>query len=197
MRARDLPYWDPLVRITHWWIAAAVILNALILEEGEVPHVWVGYAAAGLLALRLAWGVFGVGAARFATFPPDPFAALRHVRAMWNRQDDGPYPSHNPLGALMAYALWAMLAIVVVTGIAMKGDPFAPMSDTGQLRWEQHEDTEDHDREDDGEELLEEVHELAANLLLVLSVLHVGGVIFESRRIGRNLVGPMTWRARR
>lgn len=197
MHPRDLPYWDPLVRITHWGIAAAVILNALVLEEGEVPHVWVGYAAAGLLALRLAWGVFGVGAARFATFPPSPAAALRHLRAMWRGQDDGPHPSHNPLGALMAYALWAMLAIVVATGIAMKGDPFAPMSASGQLRWEEHGETEDNDHEDEGEEILEEVHELAANLLLVLSVVHVGGVILESRRSGRNLVGAMTWRARR
>lgn len=196
MRAGPLPYWDPLVRLTHWGIAAAVILNALILEEGEVAHVWVGYTAAALLALRLGWGLFGVGAARFAAFPPDPAAALRHVRALWRGQDDGPHPSHNPLGALMAYALWAMLALVVTTGIAMKGDPFAPMSPTGELLWEKHE--EDHDEDGTGEEneVLEEVHELAANTLLLLSILHVGGVALESRRSGRNLVGAMTWRAR-
>ena len=37
----------------------------------------------------------------------------------------------------------------------------------------------------------EEVHEVAANLILVLVVLHVAGVAAESRAMGRNLVAPM------
>ena len=37
----------------------------------------------------------------------------------------------------------------------------------------------------------EEIHEMAANLLLLLAVLHVAGVVFESRAMRRNLVAPM------
>ena len=51
--------WDPLVRISHWGIAAAVILNGLILEGGDQAHILVGYAALSLLAVRLVWGLVG------------------------------------------------------------------------------------------------------------------------------------------
>ncbi len=37
-----------------------------------------------------------------------------------------------------------------------------------------------------------EIHEVFANLILLLAVLHIGGVLIESRALGRNLVRPMT-----
>jgi cytochrome b len=43
----------------------------------------------------------------------------------------------------------------------------------------------------EGGEMIEEIHEIAANLLLLLALLHVAGVAFESRRLGVNLVRPM------
>lgn len=39
-------------RVLHWSIAAVVVLNAFILEEGDVFHRYLGYAAAGLVAYR-------------------------------------------------------------------------------------------------------------------------------------------------
>jgi cytochrome b len=39
--------------------------------------------------------------------------------------------------------------------------------------------------------LIKEVHELAANLMLVLAVVHVAGVAVESMALKRNLVRPM------
>ena len=72
--------WDPIVRITHWSIALAVLANALVTEEGSGPHIWVGYALAGLLGLRLFWGVVGPAEARFTAFWPSPRKALAHLR---------------------------------------------------------------------------------------------------------------------
>ena len=46
-------------------------------------------------------------------------------------------------------------------------------------------------------EVLEEVHEVASNLLLILAALHVAGVIVESRAMRRNLVAPMLLGERR
>ena len=40
-------------------------------------------------------------------------------------------------------------------------------------------------------EILEEVHEVAANLILLLALLHVAGVVVESRVMGSNLLRPM------
>jgi cytochrome b len=197
---------DPLVRITHWGIAAAVLLNGLILEGGDQPHVLVGYTALSLLALRLVWGLVGTEEARFTAFPPAPGAAFAHIgdilagRTVRHR-------SHNPLGALMVYTLWAMLAVVIATGLAMENDVFpdAPerhaalaaevlpgMVET-PVDWDLGDG--DHD-EDEGEELLEEVHETAANLLLILALVHVGGVVFEMMP-GRSRADPAPWRRER
>jgi len=51
--------WDPLVRLTHWTIALAIILNGSVIGENAQAHIWIGYIALGFLALRLFWGVIG------------------------------------------------------------------------------------------------------------------------------------------
>ena len=43
--------WDPIVRITHWSIALAVLANALVTEEGSGPHIWVGYGLGPIILL--------------------------------------------------------------------------------------------------------------------------------------------------
>lgn len=184
--------WDPLVRLTHWGVAAAVLLNGLIVEEHSLTHIWIGYVAVALLALRLIWGFIGTRPARFSAFPPSIGRAMGHIGDLLagrHRQ----HVSHNPLGALMVYALWGMLTVVSVTGIMMESSPFpttetAAYSDTAG-------DRDDHgagdEYEDEDEEMLEEVHEIAANLLLLLAALHVGGVFMETRLSGVSLVRQM------
>jgi cytochrome b len=71
--------WDPLVRISHWAIAAVVILNALITRGGSAVHVAVGWIGLALLLLRLVWGLVGPAEARFTAFPPNPRAARGHL----------------------------------------------------------------------------------------------------------------------
>ena len=184
------PVWDPLIRLTHWGIAAAVLLNGLITEDGGAIHVWVGWGAFALLLLRHLWGVLGAGPARFSAFPPSPAKAVAHVRDIVAGRHPT-YASHNPAGALMVYALWATLAVVTLTGIGMAGSPFdQPIGGDRELPAEWDED-EDHEREGEGEETLEAIHEAAANLPFLLAALHVAGVAFESRLSRRNLVRPM------
>ena len=195
--------WDPLVRLTHWSVAAAVVINRLVTEGGSQAHVWIGLAVAGLLALRLVWGFIGPVEARFSSFPPSPGRALAHIadiRAGRHVQ----HRSHNPLGALMAYALWATLAVTIASGIAMTGlppkihaeggeGPPAAAATAGEAGEEGEEEGEDEgEGEGEGEEgAAEEIHEIAANLLLVLAALHLVGVAFETRRSGRQIVTAM------
>lgn len=179
--------WDPIVRLTHWGVALAVVLNGLITEDGGQVHVWIGYGALALLTLRLVWGLVGTRRARFAAFPPSLSAARAHLGDLL-RGHYRDYPSHNPLGSLMAYALWGLLAVVTLTGIGMAGSPF----DQRPAFVQQVDGIErDDDEREEGNEVLEEIHEVAANLLLVLAALHVGGVAVESRIARRNLVRPM------
>lgn len=185
------PRWDSLVRLTHWGIAVAIVLNGLVTEEGEGWHIWVGYAAGVLLALRLVWGLIGTRSARFASFPPNPAAALRQLRDITVGRHE-PRVSHNPLGALMAYALWAALAVTVGTGIAM--DQARPAAPTGATLVAEAGEDEEHEGRGgggEGESAFEEVHEVAANLLFLLAALHIAGVAFESRRSGGGLVRAM------
>jgi cytochrome b len=178
--------WDPVVRITHWSTAAAVLLNGMLTEGGEPVHVWIGYAALAMLGLRLAWGLIGPEEARFAAFAPSLAAARVHLsdlRAGRHRT----YRSHDPLGTLMVYALWGTLLAVSATGVAMEADPF-PDSDaraSSAQYWQNGEEAEE------GAEVLEDVHEAAANLLLVLAALHVAGVAVVSRRGNRGLLRAM------
>ena len=74
--------WDPLVRITHWGVALVVVLNGLLVKPGGMAHLWAGWVALALLALRLIWGFVGPKPARFGTFLPDPVGAMRHLSGL-------------------------------------------------------------------------------------------------------------------
>jgi len=183
--------WDPVVRLSHWALALVVLGNAVLTEGGSLPHVWIGWAGLAALSLRMVWGLVGPPPARFAAFPPSLGGGLSHLRDLANGRPK-PYASHNPAGALMAYALWATLAVLIGTGIALTGT--GPL---GAVERQAAVETEDWSTLDLGEargeagEMLEEVHEVAGTLILILAALHVAGVAVESRVLGRNLVRPM------
>lgn len=196
--------WDPVVRLTHWGIAVAVLGNAVLNEGGSVTHVSLGWLAMALLVMRLVWGVLGPKEARFSAFPPNPVAGLRHMGQLLRGRVDH-YPSHNPAGALMVYAFWAALSVVILTGLYMTGGatPMQVADDNAAVAsgdWSaliKDNDGESSDEDKGLRHTLQEVHEVSANLLLVLAALHIAGVFLESRAMRRNLVTPMLLGARR
>jgi len=192
--------WDPLVRASHWLIAGAVIANGLINKPGGTIHIWIGWAVLGLLALRFVWGLFGPAEARFTAFLPDPRAAVSHLLALV-RSKPKEYPSHNPAAAIMVYALWGCLVAVTATGLVMTGarSPVTIAEEKAAVAagdWSVLVNADNHDggAEMTGfREAAEEVHEVAANLMLVLALIHVAGVVVESRSLRRNLIRPMVF----
>lgn len=189
-----LSRWDPVVKLTHWSVVLAVLANAVVTEEGSAAHIWVGYALAAILGLRLLWGLIGPAEARFSAFLPSPRRALAHLREI-RRGTVTEHRSHNPLGALMVYAIWSCLLVIIGTGIAMAGLP----DTNGQLRepeaayasGEAYEEAEEREGGEHEEGAVTEVHEVAANLLYLLILLHIAGVVFETRRSGRKVVLAM------
>lgn len=164
--ARDIQVWDPLVRLIHWSLAATILLDAAILDEDGWAHELVGYAALGLVAARLIWGIVGTRPARFTSFPPNPAAALRHLVRL--RAGGQPlHLSHNPLGALMVYNLWLTVVFLGVTGMMMVNIRFFGM------------------------EWIEELHEAAFVWLMISVALHLAGVAVETLRTGVPLVRAM------
>lgn len=194
-KGQALPHWDPLLRLAHWGIAVVVIANYAFTKEGGSVHIAFGWAGMALLLLRLIWGFVGPREARFASFPPNPLAALRHLGGLL-RGKAPHYPSHNPAGAMMAYALWACLAVLMLTGLGMSGlSPFAQADLEAAVADGDWSVLVEEDGEAEGEspygDVLKEVHEVAANLIVILALLHVAGVAVESRAMRRNLVAPM------
>lgn len=194
-KGQALPSWDPLLRLAHWGIAGVVLANYAFTKEGGSVHIALGWAGMALLLLRLIWGFVGPREARFASFPPNPMAALRHLGGLL-RGKAPQYPSHNPAGALMAYALWACLAVLMLTGLGMSGlSPFAQADLEAAVAEGDWSVLVEEDGDAEGEspyaDVLEEVHEVAANLILILALLHVAGVAVESRALRRNLLAPM------
>lgn len=199
LAGRAEPQWDPLLRLVHWGLAAVVLANFALTKAGGAVHMALGWAGLALLLLRMIWGLFGPAEARFSSFPPNPMAGLRHLGGlMRGRVRD--YPSHNPAGALMAYALWACLGVIVLTGLGMSSAN--PLVQADLEAAVAAGDWSVLVKEEDGEaatpglaaqfgEGLEEVHEVAANLIVFLALLHVAGVAVESRVMGRNLVRAM------
>jgi len=191
--------WDPIVRISHWGVAAIVLANGVFNKGGGTLHIWLGWIGMALLALRLIWGVIGTPEARFSAFPPNPKAALSHLADLvGGRPRD--YASHNPAGALMVYAFWAMLCVVIASGLVMT-DGVSPMRIADQQAavaagdWSvlvtEDDGAEDGNSGEEAGEWIKEMHEIAANLLLLLAVLHVAAVVLETRAMRRNLVAPM------
>lgn len=181
------PVWDPIVRITHWGVAAAIVVNGLIDEDGSTLHVWIGYSALAMLVLRLLWGFIGPVEARFSSFPFSISAAIDHLTNVFAGHHKV-HRSHNPAGSIMVYALWGMLTLTAATGVILETEPF-PVEHRQEIsvQADSHEDG----GENEVEEFIEETHEIAANLLLILAALHVAGVAVESRLSGRNLVRAM------
>ena len=181
------PVWDPIVRITHWGVAAAVVVNGLIDEGGSTLHIWIGYSALAMLVLRLLWGFIGPVEARFSSFPFSISGAINHLTNVFVGHHKV-HRSHNPAGSVMVYALWGMLTLTAATGVILETEPF-PQEHRQEIA--AHADSHEAGEEDEVEEVIEETHEIAANLLLILAALHVAGVAMESRLSGRNLVRGM------
>ncbi len=205
-KANPAPHrrWDPIVKLTHWTIVVAILANGVLTKEGSQAHIWVGYALAAMLGLRLFWGLIGPAEARFAAFPPSPRRAVAHIREITSG-GRSEHRSHNPLGALMVYAIWSCLIVIIASGVAMAGLPGTaaanadarppvsgqPVQAPGRDREDEGDAREGDEQGEAGSEIAEEVHEVAVNLLYLLILLHIAGVLFETRRSGRQLVLAM------
>jgi cytochrome b len=111
--------WDLPTRLFHWLLAAAVIgcvVSAKIGGGAMVWHTRLGFAVLALLVFRLAWGLVGGRWSRFASFVFSPAALLRYVRGT-PRPGEQLDVGHSPTGALSVFAILAVLASQVGTGL--------------------------------------------------------------------------------
>lgn len=164
--------WDLFVRVFHWSlvVAFAVAFFTHNSEWQRVTHVYAGYAAGILIISRIAWGFMKSGYANFKSFPLHPIDSLFYI---WQIMQGSAkrFIGHNPAGSLVIYAMLGIGIVTTLSGFLVYND--------GWLI-----DAPD-------PELLQTVHSYAAWTWLVLIVLHVSGVIFESIVHHDNLIYAM------
>jgi cytochrome b len=190
MQATEIAVWDPFVRIFHWLLAIAVII-AWFADEPLWLHTWLGYVAAVLIALRIIWGFVGPKEARFANFVRGPRVVLEYFRSLI-RFSSKRYIGHSPAGGAMILALLFMIAVTTATGMvnlaADRGEgPLAGL--VTKIEGPAVSRESESGRKEDG--LLKEIHETAANITLVLVMLHLAGVAWASIAHRENLVRAM------
>jgi cytochrome b len=164
-KTRTIRVWDACVRVFHWGLILAFFTAWWSGDDYELLHLVAGYAAAGLVTLRVVWGVVGTGYARFAQFVRGPGTVLRYLADIATGREVR-YLGHNPAGGAMILALLATLTGICVTGWLLT-----------DIYW--------------GSAAMESVHEVLTNVALVLVGLHVGGVLLSSFRHRENLVLAM------
>ena len=171
--------WDPLIRVFHWSLVAAFAVAWFTEDEPMWLHTGAGYLILALLMLRIAWGFLGTPHARFGDFVRGPGEAVRYFTAELAGRARR-YIGHNPAGGLMILGLMALLLAQVGTGIVM----LAADEGAGPLAgWVTPSESL--------AESLEEVHEILANGLVALVLLHIAGVVVGSLRHRENLVRAM------
>jgi len=183
--------WDPLVRVFHWGLVAAVAVAWFSGDDWEDVHVIAGYVVAGLVAVRLVWGLVGSRYARFSQFLRAPATVLGYLRDSAAGRERR-YLGHNPAGAVMIVALLVTLAGTAFTGWLLENPQrLAALPEMPQIVAPAYADGDDDGGERAGENLVGELHEVLANGLLLLIALHLGGVVFASIRQRENLARAM------
>lgn len=114
-RDPEIRVWDRFVRIHHWLLVLA--FATLYFETRKFPlHPYAGYLICILLPLRIMWGCFGQGAARFSSFLFSPKETLAYFMDAV-RGKASYYYSHNPMGAAMVFALLVSLSLTCLLGL--------------------------------------------------------------------------------
>ncbi len=163
---RRILVWDVPTRVFHWALAIS-FAGAMITQDMErlrLVHNTFGYTMLGLVGFRLVWGIIGTRYARFSSFVPSAGNVLSHVRSMLSRNPIHTI-GHNPVGALGIIAMLTLTVGTATSGILLDSVV--------------------------AEELVEDLHEVMANGLLVVVGIHIAGVLFSSIAHKENLIRPM------
>jgi cytochrome b len=159
--------WDPFVRLFHWSLVTSFVV-AYISHEGNLSalHHWAGYAAGSLVVMRLLWGIVGTRYARFSHFIRHPSVVLAYLRDIVSGRE-ARHIGHNPAGGAMVLALMLGMLATAITGWMETTNAYFGVA------W------------------VQVLHSLCAHGLLLLILLHLGGVLLASYRHGESLIHAM------
>ncbi|NOX41616.1 MAG: cytochrome B [Alphaproteobacteria bacterium] len=158
--------WDPLVRLFHWSLVSSFVIAWFTPVAAATLHHWAGYAAVALVLLRVIWGIGSTGHARFSHFVRRPRTVFRYLADI-ARGKESRHIGHNPAGGAMVLALIIGMVTASISGYMMTTNRYF------------------------GIDWVETFHKVSVNGLLLLVVLHLGGVALASLHHRENLVRAM------
>lgn len=179
---RLVKVWDLPTRLFHWTLVAMVLiayLTGYIFPENTMGiHLWAGYITVVLLVFRLTWGLFGSEYSRLETFTFSPVHILEHMKELATLRPVKHYIGHNPTGSIMVFGLLFVLATISLSGLMVLGgeENQGPLAGAATYAVGS---------------VAKAIHSGFVVLLLVMVVLHIGGVYVEIKITGENLVKAM------
>jgi len=203
--ARLVKVWDPFVRLAHWLLVAGFFVAYLTDDDAQTLHVWAGYLVGAIVILRVFWGIVGPRHARFADFVYRPRKVLAYLGDLIRFRAER-HLGHSPAGGAMVVALLLILAVTVWSGLVVyaveeNAGPLAglvavaPLEASGTALADDDDDRKTEERGDHRRggagEFYEELHEVVADLALLLVILHIAGVALASLAHRENLVRAM------
>ena len=175
----DVPMWDLPVRLFHWSFVAAFAVCWISGQTEDLDlHYASGMVLGGLVVFRVLWGLIGSPTARFSHFLRWPTAAFAYLRKSFDHWAPSHTFGHNAAGGLMVAALIALIGLQTVSGMASTDDVLFDGPLYGRLPgWLSAP--------------LEKYHELLANILLALALLHILVIVLYRLLKHENLVRAM------
>jgi cytochrome b len=158
--------WDAPVRVFHWLMVFS-FAGAYLTAESErwrLIHVTLGYTMGGLVAFRIVWGLIGTRYARFSSFVRGFATVKRYVVSLLDGKPEH-HVGHNPAGAVAIVLLLLSSLVIVATGWAAYNEV--------------------------GGNLVEKLHDVSANFMLFIVIIHVAGVVVSSWLHHENLIRSM------
>jgi cytochrome b len=189
--------WDKFVRLFHWLLVLLFCAAYVTGDDDNSFHQYLGYALLCLVLARIVWGFIGTKYALFKNFICSPLKALSYIKELVSGNPTH-HIGHNPAAAWMVTSLLACSLIVCVSGYGAissedqnrsreHGSNFSinRIAYADEDRKEKHADQSDrkgrHDEsemdEDRDDSLWSEIHEISAQLMLILVFFHILGVL--------------------
>ena len=171
--------WDLPTRVFHWSFVLCFI-TAWVTHENDrflYEHAYAGYVFLGLLLFRFLWGWIGSHYARFHSFAYDWPSVSAYLKGLLNGEASR-HVGHNPAGGWAIFAMLMLGFLVSVSGLLVMGGEEGHGPLKGLVSFEVG-------------NAAKEAHELFAFTMLLVVIVHVGGVILESVWHKENLVWAM------
>ncbi|PIP02624.1 MAG: cytochrome b [Zetaproteobacteria bacterium CG12_big_fil_rev_8_21_14_0_65_54_13] len=191
----SIKVWDISIRLFHWSLVIFFVIAYITGEvETETLHAWAGYVIIALLVYRLVWGLIGSCYARFSDFIYSPAAIRDYLKSLITLHPKH-YPGHNPAGGLMVILL--LLGLMATSWSGLKAyeaegkGPLAVSTISLTIPTAQADDWKHGKYQGRGDDFWEEAHEACVSFMLLLIVLHLGGVAVSSLLHRENLVRAM------